>query len=74
LEHHLDEARHKDDHHPTDPGPETGTSGSEDVDGRDVAAIQNDVRLTAANRVDLIANQVIAEQDDNATQHPYGTP
>jgi hypothetical protein len=42
LEHHLDEARHKDDdHHTTDPGPETGTAGGEDVDGGDVAAIQN---------------------------------
>ena len=74
LEHHLDEARHKDDHHTTDQGPETGTAGSEDMDGGDVAAIQNDDRLTAADRVDLIANQVIPEHDGTDTHHPNGTP
>ncbi|MGO4189374.1 hypothetical protein [Pseudarthrobacter sp. TAF60_1] len=55
LEHHLQEARHKDDPHPdevSEPGPE----GSQDV-----AAIQDDDKLTAADRVDLIANQVVAE-------------
>ncbi|MFF1252638.1 hypothetical protein ACFVYC_09095 [Pseudarthrobacter sp. NPDC058329] len=63
LEQHLEEARHKDDHHDTaEPAP--GTAASEDVDGGDVAAIQNDDRLTAADRMDLIANQVIPEQDE----------
>lgn len=73
LEHHLDEARDKDDHDSTDPETETGTAGSEEVDGGDVAAIQNDDRLTAADRVDLIANQVIPEEDDKDTQRPKGT-
>jgi len=35
------------------------------VGGRDVDAIQNDDRLTPADRVDMISNQVLAEQDDN---------
>lgn len=72
LEHHLDEARDKDGH-PQSTDPETGTAVSEDVDGGDVAAIRNDDRLTAADRVDLVANQVIPEEDDNTTQHPRGT-
>jgi hypothetical protein len=67
LERHLDEARHKDD--PDD----TASSGSEEVDGRDVAAIQNDDRLTPADRVDLIANQVVPE-DESDTPHPDGKP
>jgi hypothetical protein len=70
LEHHLDEARHKDDDHPI-AHPERGTADGEDVDGGDVAAIQND-RLTAADRVDLITNQV-SEHEETATQLPNGT-
>lgn len=66
LEHHLDEARHEDDHLYT-ADPETGTADGGDVKGGDVAAIQNDDRLTAADRVDLIANQVISEPDGNET-------
>lgn len=30
------------------------------MDGGDIAAIQNDDRLTAADRVDLIANQALS--------------
>ena len=66
LEHHLEEARHKTghDHHPvTHPAPTGG--GAPDVEGGDVAAIQNDDRLTAADRVDMIANQVVSEPDGN---------
>jgi len=36
------------------------------VDNRDVAAIQNDDRLTAADRVDLIANQVVTKGEDGS--------
>ena len=58
LEHHLQEARHKDDlHHAADTEPQ----GAGPVDSHDVAAIQDDEGLTAADRVDLIANQVVAE-------------
>ncbi|MEJ1193460.1 hypothetical protein ACLKOZ_08175 [Arthrobacter sp. R4] len=66
LEHHLDEARHKAEHHEetAKPGTETGSSGAPEVNGGDVAAIQNDERLTAADRVDLIANQVVPEPED----------
>lgn len=56
-------------------GPEAGTAGDEKVDGADVAAIQNDDRLTPADRVDLIANQVIPEPPGvNDAQHPNSTP
>ncbi|WP_066285061.1 hypothetical protein [Arthrobacter sp. B6] len=66
LEHHLEEARHKTEHHETtEPDTETGTASASGVDGEDVAAIQNDDGLTAADRVDLIANQVVPEPDDN---------
>jgi hypothetical protein len=34
------------------------------VDSRDVDAIQHDESLTAADRVDLIANRVVSERDD----------
>ena len=44
-------------------GPARGRPGA--VDGRDVAAIQNDARLTAAERVDLVANQVLPKVADN---------
>lgn len=61
LEHHLQEARHKDDPHHDDPaGQEDGGA----VDGRDVAAIQNDDQLTAADRVDLMANQAVTRGED----------
>ena len=76
LEHHLEEARHKTDHsHESDHehgsmGAGAGAvDGGEDdggeVDGGDVAAIQNDDSLTAADRVDLISNQVLPEPHDD---------
>lgn len=61
LEHHLEEVRHKDDPRDDDAA-EQEDAGA--VDGRDVAAIQNDDRLTAADRVDLIANQAVPEAED----------
>jgi hypothetical protein len=65
LEHHLQEAKHKDDlHHDEDSGPE----GAGPVESRDVAAIQNDEGLTAADRVDLIANQVVPEGEGSPEQ------
>ncbi|MBT2550583.1 hypothetical protein [Arthrobacter sp. ISL-65] len=42
---------------------------SEEVDGEDVEAIQNDESLTAADRVDLIANQVVAEDETDEAQN-----
>jgi hypothetical protein len=71
LEQHLDEASHKDEN--DDPA-DTASSGSEKVDGGDVAAIQEDEQLTPADRVDLIANQAIPEQNDSETQHPDSKP
>ena len=59
LEHHLQEARHKDDPHPD----EVSEPGAGPVDSQDVAAIQDDDNLTAADRVDLIANQVVTEDE-----------
>jgi hypothetical protein len=57
LEHHLQEARHKDEPHAEEVSePEAGP-----VDSQDVAAIQDDDTLSAADRPDLIANQVVAE-------------
>jgi hypothetical protein len=65
LEHHLQEAKHKDDlHHDEASGPE----GAVPVESRDVAAIQNDEGLTAADRVDLIANQVVPEGEGSPEQ------
>ncbi len=61
LEQHLQEARHKDDHHDDHASNEEETGP---VDSGDVAAIQNDDRLTAADRVDLIANQVIPSDEE----------
>lgn len=58
LEHHLQEARHKDHPHQDD---ESESRGAESVDSSDVAAIQKDEELTAADRVDMIANQVVPE-------------
>lgn len=58
LEHHLQEARHKEHpHHDGDAEPAEPDS----VDSSDVAAIQGDEDLTAADRVDMIANQVVPE-------------
>jgi hypothetical protein len=34
------------------------------VDSRDVDAVQHEESLTAADRVDLIANRVVSERDD----------
>ena len=53
LAHHLEEARHRNDQH--------HAAREREVDGGDIAAIQNDDRLTAADRVDMIANQVMLE-------------
>ena len=38
---------------------------TEPVHSEDVAAIQNDETLTPADRVDLIANQVAAEEEED---------
>jgi Mg-chelatase subunit ChlD len=74
LEHHLDEARHKAEHEETaERDTETGSAGAAGVNGGDVAAIQNDERLTAADRVDLIANQVVAEPDDTEPDDKEGS-
>ena len=63
LERHLEEVRHKEDSHPVEASEhDTGDAGA--VDSADVADIQNDDGLTAADRVDLIANQVIASDED----------
>ncbi|MDE8669590.1 hypothetical protein PY310_13485 [Pseudarthrobacter sp. H3Y2-7] len=59
LEHHLQEARHKE-HHDETSEPGAGPEGRP-VDSQDVAAIQDDDTLTAADRVDLIANQAVAD-------------
>lgn len=59
LEHHLEEARHK------EPQKDDDAAKADDgaIDSGDVAAIQNDESLTAADRVDLIANQVVPEAE-----------
>jgi hypothetical protein len=59
LEHHLEEARHKE--HPSGEAASKADAGQ--VDSGDVAAIQNDDSLTAADRVDMIANQVVPEAE-----------
>lgn len=64
LEHHLAEARGRDGNH--GPLQEPGTrSGTSQVDGGEVAAIQNDDQLTAADRVDMIANQALTDTDED---------
>ncbi|WP_309076498.1 hypothetical protein [Paenarthrobacter sp.] len=57
------EQRHKNDHNQDvgDNGTTTGKPGGDEVDAADIAAIQDDERLTAADRMDLIANQAIPE-------------
>jgi hypothetical protein len=70
LEHHLEEVRRKEDSRSTDAPEDDAKEGEvkDDEagagDGSDVADIQNDDRLSAADRVDLIANQVVAGDDD----------
>ena len=71
LEHHLEEVRHKEDSRTADAKEGDAPEGhakddetKEAADSADVAAIQNDDRLTAADRVDLIANQVVAGDQD----------
>ena len=68
LEHHLEEARHKEDH---SRGQEAKDGDDGAFDSGDVADIQNDDRLTAADRVDLIANQALASdaEDGPASEH-----
>lgn len=74
LEHHLEEVRHKEDSHSADVAADVGKddAGKGDaakgdagaVDSADIADIQNDDRLTAADRMDLIANQALADDDE----------
>jgi len=61
LEQHLEEARRKE-----EPGgaSEAEADDAGGVQSSDVADIQNDDRLTAADRMDLIANQALANDDD----------
>jgi hypothetical protein len=63
LEHHLEEARHKNDHHPsTDPEKDHGTAPDGAVDAAGIASIQNDDQLAAADPVDLNASQAIPDR------------
>lgn len=57
LEHHLEEARHRED---SSHGQKAKNDDGGAIDGAGIADIQNDDRLTAADRVDLIANQALA--------------
>lgn len=68
LEHHLEEARHRED---SSSGQEAKDDDAGAIDSGDVADIQNDDRLTAADRVDLIANQALASdaEDGPASEH-----
>jgi hypothetical protein len=69
LDHHLEDARHKSEHHTsTDPEADAGKTPVGEVDGTDVVAIQDDDRLTAADRVDLIANQRTGNQGHTTRQ------
>ncbi|WP_457963934.1 hypothetical protein M1E17_20990 [Arthrobacter sp. D1-29] len=83
LEHHLEEARHKDPHHhhgtPKEEGTKKETENTKQeqadaVESPDVAAIQNDEDLTAADRVDLIANQVVPEAGESDKPDAAGKP
>ncbi|MDQ0820986.1 hypothetical protein QFZ79_003358 [Arthrobacter sp. V4I6] len=67
LEHHLEEVRHKEDSGNASSAKEDDV-GAPSTYGRDVADIQNDDRLTPADRVDLIANQVLASDDDGGSE------
>jgi hypothetical protein len=40
-----------------------------EVDGDDVEVIQNDETLTAADRVDMIANQIVAREENDESQN-----
>ena len=62
LEHHLEEVRHREDH---SRGQETKDDDEGAIDSGDVADIQSDDRLTAADRVDLIANQALASDAED---------
>lgn len=64
LEHQLEEARHKDgtrDDHAVNE--ETGA-----VNSHNVPAIQNDDRLTAADRADSVPNQLIASDNNDGAR------
>jgi hypothetical protein len=64
LEHHLDEARHKNDHlHSSNQENDTRKAQDGKVDAAGIASIQNDDQLIAADRADLIANQAIPEAE-----------
>jgi hypothetical protein len=56
----------------TDSGTDTGKASGGEVDAADVAAIQDDDRLTASDRVDLIANQAIPETGNKGPQPDNG--
>jgi hypothetical protein len=56
----------------TDPETDTGKASGGQVDAADVAAFQDDDRLTASDRVDLIANQAIQETGNKGPQPDNG--
>lgn len=73
LDHHLDEARHKNEHQAPDaPWPDDGSASRVEVDASDIVAIQNDDSITPADRVDLIANQAIPETDNRGVGSDQG--
>lgn len=61
LEHHLDETRRRNDLGQDSAADEAETGP---LDSQDVVAIQNDDRLSAADRVDLIPNRVVTSDED----------
>ena len=65
LEHHLAEARGRDGHHSPLRENALGPAGEGWVDGGDVAAVQKDDRLTAADRVGSIVNQALSAPGEN---------
>ena len=46
--------------------PASGTDRDGTVGASDVAAVQNDAGITAVDRVDMIANQILHGPDGNA--------
>jgi hypothetical protein len=69
LEHHLEEARHREDSSHAAQEVKDDDDGA--IDSGDVADIQNDDSLSAADRVDLIANQALASDAEGgpASEH-----
>jgi hypothetical protein len=68
LEHHLEEVRHREDH---SRGQEAKDDDDGAIDSGDVADIQSDDRLTAADRVDLIANQALASDAEDGSDSKH---